>query len=186
MQRPHIIRGSWYGLSQWETTLHCNVVSHWLSPFLGIPLILERFLMATHPHEQEPLPVRRDDVEGNSRTYLEWALRYFTTNWPGTFPYGPLSRYAKLRVAHVPEMPGSFSPPPLVSDPDMHHGTCVTHVPWCTPGSLTNGFLWIRWRGKRSRHSRRMHNPQFWVSGMRPIAHGPISPRVYELIIQTL
>ena len=21
----------WYGLSQWETTLHCNVVSHWLS-----------------------------------------------------------------------------------------------------------------------------------------------------------
>ena len=25
---------------------------------------------------------------------------------------------------------------PLVSDPDMHHGTCVTHVPWCMPGSL--------------------------------------------------
>ena len=22
-----------YGLSQWETTLHCNVVSHWLSPY---------------------------------------------------------------------------------------------------------------------------------------------------------
>ena len=26
---------------------------------------------------------------------------------------------------------------PLVSDPDMHHGTCVTHVPWCMSGSLT-------------------------------------------------
>ena len=25
---------------------------------------------------------------------------------------------------------------PLVSDPDMHHGTCVTHVPWCMSGSL--------------------------------------------------
>ena len=25
----------------------------------------------------------------------------------------------------------------LVSDPGMHHGTCVTHVPWCTSGSLT-------------------------------------------------
>ena len=24
-----------------------------------------------------------------------------------------------------------------VSDPDMHPGTCVTHVPWCRPGSLT-------------------------------------------------
>ena len=23
-----------------------------------------------------------------------------------------------------------------VSDPDMHHSTCVTHVPWCMPGSL--------------------------------------------------
>ena len=26
---------------------------------------------------------------------------------------------------------------PLVSDPGMHHGTCVTHVPWCVSGSLT-------------------------------------------------
>ena len=25
---------------------------------------------------------------------------------------------------------------PLVSDPGMHHGTCVTHVPWCMSGSL--------------------------------------------------
>ena len=28
---------------------------------------------------------------------------------------------------------------PLVSDPDMHHGTCVTHVPWCISGSLNRG-----------------------------------------------
>ena len=26
---------------------------------------------------------------------------------------------------------------PLVSDSDMRHGTCVTHVPWCMSGSLT-------------------------------------------------
>ena len=45
-------------------------------------------------------------------------------------------------------MPGTFSPSPQVSDPDMHHGTCVTHVPWCMPGSLTSGFLWNRRRGK--------------------------------------
>ena len=38
---------------------------------------------------------------------------------------------------------------PLVSDPGMHHGTCVTHVPWCMSGSLV---------GKRSRHSRRIRN----------------------------
>ena len=28
---------------------------------------------------------------------------------------------------------------PLVSDPGMHHSTCVTHVPWCMSGSLTRG-----------------------------------------------
>ena len=28
-----------YGFSQWETTLHCNVATHWLSPYLEWPLI---------------------------------------------------------------------------------------------------------------------------------------------------
>ena len=82
---------------------------------------------------------------------------------------GPLVRYVKLWVAHAPGMPGTFSPPMRVSDPDMHHSTCVTHVPWCMPGSLTCGFLWSRRRGKRSQHSRRMRIPQFYVSGKRPI-----------------
>ena len=54
---------------------------------------------------------------------------------------------------------------PLVSDPGMHHGTCVTHVPWCMSGSLNCGG-----GGKRSRHSRRMRNSQFYVSGKRPMA----------------
>ena len=52
----------------------------------------------------------------------------------------------------------------LVSDPGMHHGMCVTHVPWCMSGSLD-----LRWRGKRSRHSWRMRNPQFYVSRKRPM-----------------
>ena len=29
----------------------------------------------------------------------------------------------------------------LVSDPGMHHGTCVAHVPWCMSGSLTRGCV---------------------------------------------
>ena len=73
-------------------------------------------------------------------------------------------------------MPGTFSPPPRGSDPDMHHGTCVTHVPWCMPGSLTNGFLWSRRRGKLSRHSRRMRNPQFYESGKNPMKDNPSPP----------
>ena len=31
---------SGYGLSQWETTLQCNVVSHWLSPYPEWSLLL--------------------------------------------------------------------------------------------------------------------------------------------------
>ena len=83
--------------------------------------------------------------------------------------HGPLARYVKLWVAHAPGMPGTFPPPPRFSDPDMHHDTCVTHVSWCMPGSLTSDFLWSRWRGKRCRHSRRMRKPQFYVSAKRPI-----------------
>ena len=76
------------------------------------------------------------------------------------YAHGPLVRYVKLRVAHAPGMP-------RVSDPGMHHSTCATHVPWCVPGSLTCNFLWSRCQGKRSRHSRSMHNSQFYVSDKR-------------------
>ena len=46
----------------------------------------------------------------------------------------------------------------------VRHALVVMHV-----GALTSGVFWSRWPGKRSRHSRRMHNPQFNVSGKRPI-----------------
>ena len=41
------------------------------------------------------------------------------------------------------------------------------------PGSLTSGFLWSRWQGKRSQHSQRMRNPPFYVSGKRPMGSHP-------------
>ena len=81
-------------------------------------------------------------------------------------------------------MPGTFSPPPQVSYPNMHHGTCVTHVPWCMPGSLISGFLWRRW-GKRTLHSRRMRNPQFCVSGKRSIATTPKLPSPSQTVLVT-
>ena len=86
------------------------------------------------------------------------------------FSYAPLASHVNFRVAYAPGMPGTFSPAPRVSDADMHHGTCVTHVLWCMPGSLTSCFLWSWWRGK---HSRRMCNPQVHVSGKRPMSSHP-------------
>ena len=58
--------------------------------------------------------------------------------------YGPFTGYVNLWVAHASGMPGTFAPPPTsgeprVSDLVMHHGTCVTHMPWCISGSLTRG-----------------------------------------------
>ena len=92
--------------------------------------------------------------------------------WPSIIKHhGPLARYVKLWVAHAPGMLGTFSPPPRVSDPNMHHGTCVTHVSWRMPGSLTSGFFWSRWRGKRSRHSRSMRNSQFTYLARDPWHH---------------
>ena len=105
--------------------------------------------------------------------YDFWCA-FITITWLNN---GPRSRYVRLRVVHAPGMPGTFSLPPRVSDPDMHHGTCVTHMPWCMPGSLTSGFLWSRSQGKRSPYSRRMRDPQFYVSGKRPI-HSAISSTV--------
>ena len=77
---------------------------------------------------------------------------------------GPLARYNKLRVAHAPGMTGT-----RFCDLDTHHGTRVMRVPWCMSGSLTSGFLWGRWRRKRSRYSRRMRNLPFYLSGKRPV-----------------
>ena len=52
---------------------------------------------------------------------------------------------------------------PLVNDPDMHLGTCVTHVPWCMSGSLTRG------RGENVPGIPGACDPQFCVSGKRPM-----------------
>ena len=53
------------------------------------------------------------------------------------------------QVAHAPGMSGKFSPSQGVCDPDLHHGMCVPHVPWCMPAWQTSYVLWSRWRGDR-------------------------------------
>ena len=51
----------------------------------------------------------------------------------------------------------------------MPHGTCATPV-------MHVGIANPWWRGKRSRHSWRMRNPQFYVSGKRPIRCHIVNP----------
>ena len=73
-----------------------------------------------------------------------------------------------------------------VFDPDMHHGTCVTHVPWYMPRSITSSFLWSRWRGKRSRHSRLMRKSQFYVSGKRPMGIILTLAQMRDIVVKML
>ena len=105
-------------------------------------------------------------AQNSTQTYCAWSNWRYGSIGSG---YGLLTRYMKLPVVHAPGIPGTFSPPPQVIDPDKHHGTCAMHVPWCMSISLTSGFLWSRWRGKRSRRSRCIRNPQFYLSGKRPM-----------------
>ena len=66
-------------------------------------------------------------------------------------------------------MPGTFSPPPTSKETaswrsrhaslHVRDARSVMHVGIANP----------RWRGKRPRHSRRMRNPQVYLSGKRPM-----------------
>ena len=60
---------------------------------------------------------------------------------------------------------GDVFPPPRVSNPDMHHSTCIGA---CQDRQLAVSFI-VDGGGNHTRHSRRMLNPQFYVSGKRPI-----------------
>ena len=72
----------------------------------------------------------------------------------GPLTTGQIRKIAGCACTGNARKPPQTSKEPLVSNPGMHHGTCVANR---------------RWRGKRSRHSRSMHNPQFHVSSKRPM-----------------
>ena len=65
-----------------------------------------------------------------------------------------------------------FQKKPPVNDPDMHQGTCVTHVPWCMSGSLTCGD------GEKVPLFPAHAHPQFCVSGKRPMVADTMVPCV--------
>ena len=76
-------------------------------------------------------------------------------------------------------MPGTFSPPPikrkpLVSYPDMHHGTYVTlsdkkPIGFLSDSGFARAVMHAGITGKTPRHFQRMGNPQFYVSGKKPL-----------------
>ena len=70
--------------------------------------------------------------------------QHWFKQWTGDKPWASY-QIRKIAGCACAENAGNVFPrrrihrKPLVSDPGMHHGTCVTHVPWCMSGSLTCG-----------------------------------------------
>ena len=75
---------------------------------------------------------------------IKWGFHFWSTESYSGPNTRASCRIRRIAGCNAPGLPGTFSPTPRVSYPDVHHGTCVTHVLWCIPGSLTNGFLWCR------------------------------------------
>ena len=80
---------------------------------------------------------------------------------------------------------------PLVCDPVMHHGTCVTHVSWCIPGACTTRNVRYLVRdtctkrhdiliGMRCRSKSKTPDSKVHVANMGPtwVLSAPVGPHV--------
>ena len=70
---------------------------------------------------------------------VNWSKNRVQTARMSRLVHGPLTRYVKLRMhrecrEHFPRH--RLQRKPLVSDPGMQNGTCVTRVQWYMSGSL--------------------------------------------------
>ena len=156
----HVNSTSTYSIqgTNWRISLFAKVIiaaPYWscvesaCRKVIRIDILCHSPILRFHTGSWSPSTIDTKTSQSCNLWYYCWQL---TLQWASC-------KIRKISGCACAGNPGMFSPPLRVNDPDMHHGTCVTHVSWCMPGSLTSGFLGSRWRGKRSRHSRCMHNP---------------------------
>ena len=86
---------------------------------------------------------------------IEWHKNYWNRlngiNWHSNWPH-PVCFLVSICCCNVNITFWYYHMVTMGFLPDirlrMHHGTCVTHIPWCMLGSITSGFPWSRWQGK--------------------------------------
>ena len=125
--------------------LGLNVLKQLLAKYYtvwGIYMFWSRGVRGMHPYIKCSPYIKRHYI----RTCYLAAI--VGTTIPAQYISWASYQIRKIASVHAPGMPGTFSPPLRVSDPDMYHGTCVTHVPWCMPISPTSDFLWSQRRGE--------------------------------------
>ena len=106
-----------------------------------------------------------------SRLLWNLAALVGLRSWPVQFKrcHEPLTRYAKLWVVHALGMPGTLSPPPSAKETASQRSRHASRHVRDARTVMNAGIANPRWRRQRSRHFRRMRNPQFCVSGEWPI-----------------
>ena len=63
---------SGYGLSQWKTTLHCNVISHWLSPYQEWSLCISQWKCMPYHSTSLGLPHTSPSLQTTPGAILRW------------------------------------------------------------------------------------------------------------------
>ena len=94
--------------------------------------------------------------------------------------HGSLARYVKLRVTYAPGMPGTFSQPLTSKDTASYRSRHASRHVRDAHSVIHVGIIKPQRRGKLPRHSGRMRNPQFHVSGKRPME--PIRPALFNSV----
>ena len=80
------------------------------------------------------------NVQANSRFAMVWMASENPDHSPMGFLPDTQNFALRMRRECRERFPRCrLQRKPLVCNPGMHHGTCVTHVPWCMSGSLTSG-----------------------------------------------
>ena len=96
-----------------------------------------------------------------TRACLSFLVQYTAAHGVDLFP-DTQNRGLRVRRGYRERFPHHrLQRKPLVSDPGIHHD-----MPWCITvrAVMQVGIINSPWWEKRSRHSRRMRNPQFCLS----------------------
>ena len=123
---------AWYSICwrKWILRLYMNILNT-----MG-PINYSTGNKCSHPRANH---AKRDGI------FQSHAMYHFHAVWFLSIPTWASYQIRKISGCACAGNAGNVSPrrrfqrKPLVSDPGMHHGTCVTHVPWCMSGSLTCG-----------------------------------------------
>ena len=115
-----------------ESFLICQTYLQWK--------VQQAYVIRWYTYSNDWFPQLCDNV----KKYNEVSITSNLTTWAAM---APMSTWASCQIRKIAscacaENAGNVSPQARVSDPDMHHGACVTHVPWWMSGSLNSGFLW--------------------------------------------